>query len=137
MIALLATGVLVKKVPQVMPENIASELTELVDPQNNSFTSRADFYRWGLAIVKDHPVVGAGADGWNALYHQYQDYLTYTTEVHNHFLQVWVETGTIGFITFISIWLLLLITVYRVYKIKKKNKDLNNVVKQIIITKTF
>lgn len=123
-IGLLAGGILVKSIPhKLMPENIASELTTLSDLQNSSFTSRAAFYSWGLAIVKDHPVVGTGAGGWNALYHQYQDYLTYTTEAHNHFIQVWVEAGTIGFLAFISMWVLLLIIVYRIYQIRKREDN--------------
>jgi O-antigen ligase len=51
--------------------------------------------RCAVEIVKDHPIIGAGAGGWEALYRQYQNYSYWTTETHSHFLQVWVETGTL------------------------------------------
>jgi O-antigen ligase len=88
----------------IAEQNIAQEISGMVDLKSStSYISRADFYGWGWEIVKDYPLNGTGAGGWNALYHQYQDYLVWTTEVHNHFLQVWIEAGTIGFLTWISI----------------------------------
>lgn len=100
---------------------IVEELAGLTDFSNNSYTSRADFIRWGLDIVKDHPVNGAGAGGWNALYHHYQDYLIFTTEAHNHFIQVWVEAGTIGLLAFLAIWILFFRTAYQTYRRAKKD----------------
>lgn len=84
-------------------QTLTQELSELLDFQGSSFVSRIDFNRWGWEIVKDYPVNGTGAGGWDALYHQYQDYLVWTAEAHNHFLQVWIESGTVGFISFIAI----------------------------------
>ena len=87
----------------IAEQNIAQEISGMVDLKKRPVISVADFYGWGWEIVKDYPLNGTGAGGWNALYHQYQDYLVWTTEVHNHFLQVWIEAGTIGFLTWISI----------------------------------
>ena len=53
------------------------EMKGVLDLQGSSYQSRHDFARWGMAIVKDHPVVGTGA-GAGTPYHQYQDYLVYT-----------------------------------------------------------
>lgn len=103
------------------PENIVAEVKQIGDLQNSSYITRYDFMRWGLAIVKDHPVTGTGAGGWNALYHQYQDYLFWTTEVHNHFMQVWVEAGTIGILAFLSMWVMLIAAVFRIYRAQKKD----------------
>lgn len=97
-------------------ENLVKEAAGLFDTQDSSFVSRSDFNRWGLEIVKDYPVNGTGAGGWNALYHQYQDYLVFTTNPHNQFLQVWVETGTIGFIAWMSI---LVIFVYYLWVVRR------------------
>lgn len=115
-------------------EDITKELSRFTDFSDSSYTSRADFIRWGVDIVKDYPINGAGAGGWNALYHQYQDYLSFTTEAHNHFIQVWVEAGTIGLIAFLAMWGLLILTTYRVYNQEKKQKNLNG---QILIWGTF
>ncbi|MBX6378791.1 MAG: O-antigen ligase family protein, partial [Clostridia bacterium] len=59
-----------------------------------------------LRIALDHPWLGTGGGGWNALYHLYQDRLYWTTEVHNHFFQVWVEAGTPGLILLVALWAL-------------------------------
>ena len=56
-------------------------------------------------IVKDYPVFGAGGGGWEALYHKYQGYLYWTSVVHNDWLQIWVEVGTVGFLLYVGIWL--------------------------------
>lgn len=101
-------------------QNITQELSGLLDFENNSYTSRMDFNRWAWEIVKDYPINGTGAGGWNALYHQYQDYLAWTSEVHNHFMQVWVEAGIIGFLS----WIVLLGTlIYCLYRLKNRSHD--------------
>lgn len=130
-----ASGIVLSNQNSPLPtEAIFEELAGLTDFSNNSYTSRADFIRWGLAIVKDHPVNGAGADGWNALYHSYQDYLTFTTEAHNHFIQVWVEAGTIGLLAFLAIWVLFFRAAYQTYRCARNN---GNIDQQTLIGGTF
>ncbi len=109
------------RVISVTPEVVGTELKGIVNLQSTSYQARHDFIRWGIAIAKDYPVVGAGAGGWNALYHQYQDYLTYTTEAHNHFIQVGVEAGIIGFAAFMAMWVLLLLAIFRLYQNYRNN----------------
>jgi len=135
-IAVLGAGgiVLSNQDSPVQAEAIMEELAGLTDFSNNSYTSRADFIRWGLDIVKDYPVNGAGAGGWNALYHQYQDYLFFTTEAHNHFIQVWVEAGTIGLLAFLAIWILFFRAAYHTYRRARTNRNTDQ---QILIGGTF
>jgi hypothetical protein len=118
----------------IQAEAIMEELAGLTDFSHSSYTSRADFISWGLDIVKDHPVNGAGAGGWNALYHSYQDYLMFTTEAHNHFIQVWVEAGTIGLLAFLAIWLLFFWAAYQTYRCARNN---GNIDQQTLIGGTF
>lgn len=110
--------VLSQKMPDssYLSQRIVGEARELTDFKNYSYTSRADFWKWGFEIVKDYPVNGTGAGGWNALYHQYQDYLVWTTELHNHFMQVWVEAGTLGLMSFLAMWGFFITAVYRLLK---------------------
>ena len=72
------------------------------------------------SIIKDHPALGAGGGGWNLLYHQYQDFLYWTTEVHNHLLQVGVETGIPGMLIWLGLFAAL---AYYIYKIRKSDLD--------------
>jgi hypothetical protein len=119
LLAAIPLGILGRK--SLGEQNLIQELSGLLDLQSESFVSRLDFNRWGWEMVKDNPVNGTGAGGWNALYHQYQDYLTWTTEAHNHFLQVWIESGTVGFLAFLAV---LGIGGYCLYQIRQRmNKE--------------
>ncbi len=87
----------------VMPPEVIRTL-QAVGPDENSVLTRLHANADAMKIVRDYPVFGAGAGGWNALYHRYQSVLYWTTEVHNHFMQVWVEAGTVGFLLFAALW---------------------------------
>lgn len=65
-----------------------------------------------FAIARDYPLLGAGAGGWNTLYHRYQRVLYYYTEAHSHFGQVAVETGFPGLVSYACIWVGALWAVY-------------------------
>lgn len=69
-----------------------------------------------LRIVSTRPLLGAGGGGWNALYHQHQTVLYWMTETHNHFAQLWVEVGTLGFIFYLGFWAGLLYLGYRLLR---------------------
>ncbi|MEW5921586.1 MAG: O-antigen ligase family protein [Bacillota bacterium] len=99
---------------QVLPRRLM-EYTQTARPGDMSFESRLDMNATALGIFRDYPVTGIGGRGWASLYHKYQPLLFYSTEVHNHYLQVLVEAGIIGFLAFASIWGLLLVTLYRLF----------------------
>lgn len=108
--------------PQLLPEQSLVTVAEgLLDFESISFTSRSDMNRWAWEIVKDYPLNGTGAGGWNAIYHQYQDYQFFSTETHNYFMQLWVETGTIGFLAWMAV--LAIIVYYLIYI--KRSSDQN------------
>ncbi|MGE5417013.1 MAG: O-antigen ligase family protein [Acidobacteriota bacterium] len=89
-----------------LPSGMASRWTDVFDFGNQSYLTRFDFVRWAIQIIKDHPIFGAGAGGWNALYQQYQDYLYWTQHVHSSIFEVGVEIGLLGLICFAVIWIL-------------------------------
>ncbi|MDT3698314.1 MAG: O-antigen ligase family protein [Thermincola sp.] len=68
-------------------------------------TERFVFYQDALKIVKDNLLMGTGGNGWESLYKQYQGYGYITKEIHNQYLEVWVEAGTLGLLAFIAIWI--------------------------------
>jgi O-antigen ligase len=109
-------------VPSSVIQSIGTEVEELINLDGSSFTSRMDFYSWGLDIVKHYPVNGTGAGGWQALYHQYKDGLLWTADVHNQFLKVWIEAGTLGFISWLA---LLVLAVVYVLQLRMKADERN------------
>ncbi|HHW41399.1 MAG TPA: hypothetical protein GXX19_09695 [Syntrophomonadaceae bacterium] len=81
---------------------------ESISLKDENAQDRLNWSRDALRIMASSPlnaILGAGGGGWNALYHRYQDYLYFSTEVHNHFMQVGVETGIPGLLAFIAIWI--------------------------------
>lgn len=69
-----------------------------------------------MAASPANALLGAGGGGWNASYHMYQSYLYFTTEAHNHFMQVGVETGFPGLLTFLLIWIFFIAAAWRLYR---------------------
>lgn len=72
--------------------------------------ARFEMFRDAIKIIRDYPLFGTGGGGWAALYQGYQDRPLnnrpyFSSEVHNHFLQVWIEAGILGFLAFVGIWL--------------------------------
>jgi len=110
-----------KYIPDAITKRIANISTE-----DSSFTARTDFYKDALKIVKDHPILGTGGGGWKAIYLAYQSYSYFTTEVHNFFLQLWVETGIIGMLALIALCITTLISGY-----KMMTSDADNIVKAL------
>jgi len=85
---------------------------------------RQYFYKDALKMVKDSPVLGYGGGGWQAGYRAFQSYNYSSRQVHNHYLQTWVETGTVGIAILLSIWGFFIYTVYGFWKRKNENWSL-------------
>ena len=108
---------------EVLPGSLMSRIHQFKDIGSSSYASRIDFKYAALKIVKDHPLIGTGTGGWNALYHQYLDFPYWTTEVHDHFFQVWVEAGTLGFAAFLAMWGLLAYNLWRLYRARPAREE--------------
>ncbi|MHB8171605.1 MAG: O-antigen ligase family protein [Thermincolia bacterium] len=100
---------------KIMPENVVERFKN-ISFQIHSVQERFAFYKDSVKLVADNPVLGAGGGGWNAIYRKYQSYNYNSTEVHNHFLQTWVEAGTLGFVFFIGLWGGFFYTLIRAYR---------------------
>jgi len=106
-----------------LSDRITTEISEVTDTQHLSYVTRVDFMRWGAAIIKDYPITGAGAGGWEALYRQYQEYKFWTTETHSHIFQLGVEAGMIGVLAFVSMWAIFFFMLYKLYLIYRSREE--------------
>jgi tetratricopeptide (TPR) repeat protein len=61
-----------------------------------SVVERKVFYQDGMALFWQNPVFGWGGGAWPLLYASEQSYLYFTTQPHNYYLQVAIETGFVG-----------------------------------------
>lgn len=72
--------------------------------RDRNLDRRLELFGDALKIIRDYPLTGVGGGGWVALYPIYQDQPYSSREVHNHYLQVWIEAGIFGFLAFVGIW---------------------------------
>lgn len=115
----------VKDIPlkyKYIPERIVQRFDN-ISLKENSASGRLAFYRDGFKIVKDYPIFGTGGGGWVTLYQIYQSYNYPTTQAHNHFLQLWIEVGTIGLLLYVGF--LVLLTIYLIKKYMSDSSDYN------------
>lgn len=84
---------------QVVPDPVQSR-AEAIAPNEASFTGRLEYYRDALRIYRDYPLArmlaGGGGGAWEALYHQQQNKLYWSSDVHSHFLKTLLEAGPLG-----------------------------------------
>ncbi|QGG46609.1 O-antigen ligase family protein [Heliorestis convoluta] len=89
----------------ILPEAVQARIAT-ISADERSFQYRLYFARDAFFMWNDYPWIGAGGGAWQALYPQYRPFPYFTTEVHNHFLQVAVEVGLLGLTVFVLLWLL-------------------------------
>ncbi len=76
---------------------LATRATSIVDPSDYSIQGRLNFWRAGLAIFRDHPLVGTGPGTFPAVHAGYQkDVRFYARDAHNFYIQVMAEMGVTG-----------------------------------------
>lgn len=80
--------------------------SRLEEAPNGRGTGRLDIFIAGKEIVTHNPVLGVGLAGFPTAYQQYSGYAPvfrgYRMDPHNMFLQIWAETGVIGFALFLG-----------------------------------
>lgn len=96
---------------RIMPDRFYDRVFSYSRDRN--MERRFELFRDATRVIKDYPLTGVGGGGWAAVYHGYQDQPYTSREVHNHYLQVWVEAGIFGFIAFIGLWLSFALAFYR------------------------
>ncbi len=76
-----------------------------VDKGRKTFAARTDYWKAAWQIGLDHPVLGSGPGTFSLLYPRYKAWEAESTRlVHNNYLQMWSDSGLMGFITFL-IWM--------------------------------
>ena len=80
---------------------------------NENAIQRAAFFRDGIRIFRDHPILGAGLGGFESLLYGYQDFRYETKYVHNHYIQVLLDCGAVGFLLYAALLVLTLAALWR------------------------
>ena len=95
----------------LLPESIMNRILTIGRATSDStVTSRFPLYQAGAELLKQSPLTGAGLGGdavrQYILDHQIYELMVYYAHLHNVFLEVWVESGLLGFLSFLaaSLW---------------------------------
>lgn len=116
-----------------LPTDLVYRIKSINLKEHNAW-QRFIFMKDAFKIIRDYPVFGTGGGGWRALYHKYQSYYYTSNEVHSYPVQVWVETGIVGFLALLGIGLLI---VHHFYKTRREfiEEDMGTL-RKIILTST-
>lgn len=100
---------------RILPPTMLQRLQD-INLETSGSAERLYWTREAMRIVAAHPVLGAGGGAWEATYRSFQAYDYSSTQVHNHFAQIWTEIGTAGLAIWVGLWLLFLAVVWQAYR---------------------
>ena len=105
-----------------IPEAIVRRISG-INATDNSVQARLIFSKDAFNLALDSLLLGTGGHGWATAYRSIQSYPYWSKHVHNHYLQLLVETGLLGVALFGGFLILLL---YYYYKFKKEEEDISS-----------
>lgn len=100
----------------LLPDFISNRLQGLRANQNA--IQRTVFFRDGLKLFRQSPIIGLGLGAFEMAYSSVQEFYYETKYVHNHYIETLLETGVIGFFLFVG-----LLAVSAVMLLKARRKE--------------
>jgi len=100
----------------VSPASIQWRINSLTDLEDANLKRRMALWQGGWLVFKDHPLTGCGFKCIDVVNQDYPDptgIIKRLRGMHNNFLQLAVDTGLFGLISWISIWVVYFMTLYR------------------------
>ncbi len=94
-----------------------------INPNDINISGRLQYNKDALSLISTNWLTGLGGDGWISLYQSVQDYFYTAREVHNHYFDIFIETGIFGFIAYISLVIAAIFNFIKAY-IKTVDKKL-------------
>ena len=101
------------------PYELAKRLQQTVDPRAEGVAERVYMWRSGLAMWRQHPVLGVGPGGVKRHYPEFvqpEALKRRTGHVHNAALQMMVERGVLGLAAWLWIWVAFYRHVWRAWR---------------------
>lgn len=91
-----------------LPPQLAQRLESINIGERNA-SERLYWAGEAINMIKERPWLGWGGGGWEAAYRARQSYLYSSTQVHNDWIQLGVETGALGEAAWLGLWIAFLI----------------------------
>ena len=98
------------------PAKIKHRITSLVNLNDYNLLTRIALWQGGWLVFKDHPLTGCGFKCIDAVHQDYPDptgYIKKFRGLHNNYIQLAVDTGLFGLVSWISIWVVYFMTLYQ------------------------
>jgi tetratricopeptide (TPR) repeat protein len=105
---------------QQLPEQLQTRINT-TNLKASTAKERLIFSEDALLISKKSPIIGLGGETWASIYKSYQQFPYISNKVHNGYLEMLVDTGLIGFVSFISIFLYFYWQIFKKYKQNEEN----------------
>lgn len=99
---------------RILPSQIIQRIKD-INLETRSSRERIEWTQDAINMIKERPFLGYGGGGWEATYRQYQRYFYNSTQVHNYYAQLAVETGLVGIAVVAALWISFLFTAVRNY----------------------
>jgi O-antigen ligase len=96
--------------------DIKRRISSLTNWDDYNIQIRLDLWQGGWLVFKDHPLTGCGFKCIDAVNQDYPDptgNIKKLRGLHNNFIQLAVDTGLFGVVSWISIWVVYFMTLYR------------------------
>jgi len=100
----------------ISPADIRQRINSLTNWDDYNIQIRLDLWQGGWLVFKDHPLTGCGFKCIDAVNQDYPDptgNIKKLRGLHNNFIQLAVDTGLFGVVSWISIWVFYFMTLYR------------------------
>ena len=85
----------------LLPIQFSDRLTGLWASRN--MLQRFIFFRDGMRVFRDYPILGGGMGAFESLIAGYQDFRYVTRYVHNHYVQVLLDNGIVGLLAYLFV----------------------------------
>ena len=100
----------------ISPASIKYRINSLTNLEDANLKIRMALWHGGWLVFKDHPIIGCGFKCIDVVNKNYPDPtgdINRLRGMHNNFIQLAVDTGLFGLISWISIWVVYFMTLYQ------------------------
>ena len=106
----------------ISPASIQWRISSLTDLEDANLKRRVALWQGGWLVFKDHPLIGCGFKCIDVVNKDYPDptgIIKRLRGMHSNFIQLAVDTGLFGLISWISIWVVYFMTLYQRFILMK------------------
>jgi len=113
------------------PEKVKDRMYSFTNLKDSSLHQRVSSWKGGWKIFIDHPVTGCGFKCVDSIHSQYPDPTGNVARfrgMHSNIFQLLVDTGVVGFGTWLSIWVVYFVEIFKRLQTLADERSQDNVI---------